>query len=56
MRVPSAEWNWTVSPCVWAIARTPSDLTAMKGMGNGDLDHSGLVRLVEELAQQQISD
>jgi 2-hydroxy-3-oxopropionate reductase len=31
-------------------------MTALKGMGNGDLDHSGLVRLVEELAQQRIRD
>lgn len=31
-------------------------MTAMKGMGNGDLDHSGLVRLIEELAKQQIGD
>jgi hypothetical protein len=26
-------------------------MTAMKGMGNGDLDHSGLVKFVEELAK-----
>ena len=31
-------------------------MTAMKGMGNGDLDHSGLVRLVEELSKEKISD
>ena len=31
-------------------------MTAMKGMGSGDLDHSALVRLVEELAKQQVSD
>ena len=31
-------------------------MTAMKGMGNGDLDHSGLVRLVEALAKQPVSD
>jgi 2-hydroxy-3-oxopropionate reductase len=30
-------------------------MTAMKSMGNGDLDHSGLVRLVEELAQTELS-
>jgi len=29
-------------------------MTAMKGMGNGDLDHSSLVKLVEELAQQEL--
>jgi 2-hydroxy-3-oxopropionate reductase len=29
-------------------------MTAMKGMGNGDLDHSGLVKLVEELAQTEL--
>jgi len=29
-------------------------MTAMKGMGDGDLDHAGLVRLVEILAQQQL--
>jgi len=29
-------------------------LTAMKGMGNGDLDHSGLVKFVEELATTEI--
>jgi 2-hydroxy-3-oxopropionate reductase len=29
-------------------------MTAMKGMGNGDLDHSGLVRLVEQLAQKEL--
>jgi len=29
-------------------------MTAMKGMGNGDLDHSGLVELVEQLAQQKL--
>jgi 3-hydroxyisobutyrate dehydrogenase-like beta-hydroxyacid dehydrogenase len=30
-------------------------MTAMKGMGNGDLDHSGLVKFVEELAQTQVN-
>jgi 3-hydroxyisobutyrate dehydrogenase-like beta-hydroxyacid dehydrogenase len=30
-------------------------MTAMKGMGNGDLDHSGLVKLVEELAKKELS-
>jgi len=30
-------------------------MTAMKGMGNGDLDHAGLVKFVEELAQQELS-
>ncbi|HEY7220388.1 MAG TPA: 2-hydroxy-3-oxopropionate reductase [Candidatus Binatia bacterium] len=30
-------------------------MTAMKGMGNGDLDHSGLVKLVEELAKIELS-
>ena len=29
-------------------------MTAMKSMGNGDLDHSGLVRLVEQLAQTEL--
>lgn len=29
-------------------------MTAMKGMGNGDLDHSGLVKFVEELAKQEL--
>jgi 2-hydroxy-3-oxopropionate reductase len=29
-------------------------MTAMKGMGNGDLDHSGLVRLVEQLANKEL--
>jgi hypothetical protein len=29
-------------------------MTAMKGMGNGDLDHSGLVRFVEELANKEL--
>jgi 2-hydroxy-3-oxopropionate reductase len=28
-------------------------MTAMKGMGNGDLDHSALVKLVETLAQRE---
>jgi 2-hydroxy-3-oxopropionate reductase len=30
-------------------------MTAMKGMGNGDLDHSGLVKFVETLAQAELS-
>ena len=30
-------------------------MTAMKGMGNGDLDHAGLVKFVEELAKMEIS-
>ena len=30
-------------------------MTAMKSMGNGDLDHSGLVKFVEELAQTELS-
>jgi 2-hydroxy-3-oxopropionate reductase len=29
-------------------------MTAMKSMGNGDLDHSGLVKLVEELAHAEL--
>jgi 2-hydroxy-3-oxopropionate reductase len=29
-------------------------MTAMKSMGNGDLDHSGLVKFVEELAQTEL--
>jgi hypothetical protein len=29
-------------------------MTAMKGMGNGDLDHAGLVKFVEELAKAEI--
>ncbi len=29
-------------------------MTAMKGMGNGDLDHAALVKFVEELAQQEL--
>jgi 2-hydroxy-3-oxopropionate reductase len=29
-------------------------MTAMKSMGNGDLDHSGLVRFVEELAKTEL--
>ena len=29
-------------------------LTAMKGMGNGDLDHAGLVKFVEELAKTEL--
>jgi 2-hydroxy-3-oxopropionate reductase len=30
-------------------------MTAMKGMGNGDLDHSGLVRLVEQMSNAELS-
>ena len=30
-------------------------MTAMKGMGNGDLDHAGLVKFVEALAQQELT-
>jgi 2-hydroxy-3-oxopropionate reductase len=30
-------------------------MTAMKGMGNGDLDHSALVKFVEELASKELS-
>jgi 2-hydroxy-3-oxopropionate reductase len=29
-------------------------MTAMKAMGNGDLDHSGLVTLIEEMANQEL--
>jgi 2-hydroxy-3-oxopropionate reductase len=29
-------------------------MTAMKGMGNGDLDHSGLMKFVEELAKKEL--
>ena len=29
-------------------------MTAMKGMGDGDLDHAGLVKFVEELAKQEL--
>ena len=29
-------------------------MTAMKSMGNGDLDHSGLVKFVEELAKSEL--
>ena len=29
-------------------------MTAMKGMGNGDLDHSGLVKFAEELAKTEL--
>jgi 2-hydroxy-3-oxopropionate reductase len=31
-------------------------MTAMKGMGNGDLDHSGLVKFVEELAKKTLGE
>ena len=30
-------------------------MTAMKGMGNGDLDHSGLVKLVEQMAKKELA-
>jgi 2-hydroxy-3-oxopropionate reductase len=30
-------------------------MTAMKGMGNGELDHSGLVKFVEELAKIEVA-
>src|SRR5512145_1180152 len=30
-------------------------ITAMKGMGNGDLDHSALVKFVEELAKKDLN-
>ena len=30
-------------------------MTAMKGMGNGDLDHSALVKLVEDLAKKELT-
>jgi 2-hydroxy-3-oxopropionate reductase len=30
-------------------------MTAMKSMGDGDLDHSGLVKFVEELAKAELS-
>lgn len=30
-------------------------MTAMKGMGEGDLDHSGLVKVVEELAGKELA-
>ena len=30
-------------------------MTAMKAMGSGDLDHSGLVKLVEEMAKKELS-
>ncbi|HWH76286.1 MAG TPA: 2-hydroxy-3-oxopropionate reductase [Candidatus Binatus sp.] len=30
-------------------------MTAMKGMGNGDLDHAGLVKFVEELSQTELT-
>jgi 2-hydroxy-3-oxopropionate reductase len=29
-------------------------MTAMKGMGNGDLDHSGLVRLIEQMSKVEL--
>jgi 2-hydroxy-3-oxopropionate reductase len=29
-------------------------MTAMKGIGNGDLDHSALVKFVEELAKKEL--
>jgi len=31
-------------------------MTAMKGLGNGDLDHSALVKFVEELAKQELGE
>lgn len=31
-------------------------MTAMKGLGNGDLDHAGLVKFVEALAEKQVSE
>ena len=31
-------------------------MTAMKGMGNGDLDHAGLVKFVEELAKKELGE
>jgi len=31
-------------------------MTAMKGLGNGDLDHSALVKFVEELAKQELDE
>ena len=30
-------------------------MTAMKGLGNEDLDHSGLVKLVEAMAQRELN-
>ena len=30
-------------------------MTAMKSMGNGDLDHSALVKFVEELAKTELN-
>ncbi len=30
-------------------------MTAMNGMGNGDLDHAGLVKFVEELAKTELN-
>jgi len=30
-------------------------MTAMKGMGNGDLDHSGLVTLIEQMARTELA-
>jgi len=29
-------------------------MTAMKGMGLGDLDHSGLVRLIEQMSNTEL--
>jgi len=29
-------------------------MTAMKGMGLGDLDHSGLVKLIEAMASKEL--
>ncbi|HSK29042.1 MAG TPA: 2-hydroxy-3-oxopropionate reductase [Candidatus Limnocylindria bacterium] len=31
-------------------------MTAMKGLGHGDLDHSGLVKFVEELAKKELGE
>ena len=31
-------------------------MTAMKGMGNGELDHAGLVKFVEELAKKKLGE
>ncbi|HXG50400.1 MAG TPA: 2-hydroxy-3-oxopropionate reductase [candidate division Zixibacteria bacterium] len=36
-------------------AQVAQMMTAMKSMGNGDLDHSALVRLVEELARTELT-
>ena len=31
-------------------------MTAMKGMGNGDLDHSGLVKVIEAMARKELGE